>query len=81
MRYLLLLALGVALAIPVGAQAPSCKAAAAEKRLAGAALASFMKKCETDAKGACSRSAGEKQLSGAAKTSFTTKCVRDKVGK
>jgi hypothetical protein len=80
MKYLLLLALGVAFSIPVGAQAPTCKAAAAEKKLAGAALASFMKKCETDAKGACSLSAGERKLSGAAKTSFTTKCVRDKVG-
>ena len=31
------------------AQAASCKAQAAEKKLAGAALNSFMKKCETGA--------------------------------
>jgi hypothetical protein len=80
MRYLLLLALGVALAGELHAQAAGCKATAAEKKLAGAALASFMKKCESDATKACNLSAGEKKLSGAAKTSFTTKCVKDKVG-
>jgi hypothetical protein len=64
-----------------GSASATCKSDAADKKLAGAALNSFMKKCETDAKGACSLSAGEKKLSGAAKTSFTTKCVRDKVGK
>jgi hypothetical protein len=81
MRYLLVLVLGAGLAGTVHAQAVSCNAAAAEKKLAGAALASFMKKCESDAAKACDLSAGEKKLSGAAKTSFTTKCVRDKVGK
>jgi hypothetical protein len=81
MRYLLLAALGVALAAAAHAQAVNCKAAATEKKLAGAALASFMKKCESDAKGACDMSASEKKLSGAAKSSFTAKCVNDKVGK
>lgn len=59
----------------------SCKATAAEKKLAGAALKSFMTKCENDAKGACTASAKEKKLAGAAEKSFTTKCVGDKVGK
>jgi hypothetical protein len=80
MRYLLLAALGVVLAAAAHAQAVNCKAAAAEKKLAGAALSSFMKKCESDAKSSCDMSASEKKLSGAAKSSFTTKCVKDKVG-
>lgn len=81
MRYLLLATLGVVLAAAAHAQAVNCKAAATEKKLAGAALASFMKKCESDATAACASSAGEKKLSGAAKTSFAAKCVKDKVGK
>jgi hypothetical protein len=80
MRSLLLAALGFALAVAAQAQEVNCKAAAAEKRLAGAALSSFIKKCQSDARSACDLTAGEKKLSGAAKSSFTTKCVRDKVG-
>jgi hypothetical protein len=63
------------------AQTANCKAQATEKKLAGAALTSFMQKCERDAQSACDLSASEKKLSGAAKSSFTTKCVKDKVGK
>lgn len=59
----------------------TCKAAAAEKKLAGAALKSFMTKCENDAKTACDFSAKDKKLAGAAQKSFATKCVGDKVGK
>lgn len=59
---------------------PSCKAQASDKKLAGAALTSFMKKCETDAQKACDAAAADKKLSGAAKTSFTKKCVADSVG-
>jgi hypothetical protein len=62
------------------AQSPSCKAQAGEKKLAGAALTSFMKKCESDATKSCDASAGEKKLAGAAKASFTKKCVTDAVG-
>ena len=62
------------------AQSPSCKAQAGEKKLAGAALTSFMKKCESDAAKSCDTSAAEKKLAGAAKTSFTKKCVTDAVG-
>jgi hypothetical protein len=80
MRYLLLAALGLVLAAAAQGQAVNCKAAAAEKKLAGAALSSFIKKCQSDARKACDLTAGEKKLSGAAKSSFTAKCVRDKVG-
>ena len=59
---------------------PSCKVQASDKKLAGAAMTSFMKKCETDAQKACDAAAADKKLSGAAKTSFTKKCVTDSVG-
>ena len=52
----------------------------AEKKLAGAALTSFMKKCEKDSATACDTQATDKKLSGAAKTSFTKKCVKDATG-
>lgn len=58
----------------------SCKVQAAEKKLAGAALTSFSKKCENDAKASCDTQAADKKLRGAAKTSFTKKCVTDSVG-
>ena len=60
--------------------ADTCKAQATEKKLAGAALKSFMTKCEKDAKAACEVSAKEKKLSGAAKTSHMKKCTADAVG-
>jgi len=62
------------------AQTATCKSQADEKKLAGAALKSFMTKCERDAKAACDTSAKEKKLAGAAKTSFTKKCVSDAAG-
>ena len=64
------------------AQAPAstCKSQASEKKLAGAALKSFMTKCEKDAASACNTSATGKKLAGAAKASFTKKCTRDAVG-
>ena len=58
----------------------TCKSQATDKKLAGAALTSFMKKCETDAQTACDASAVDKKLNGAAKTSFSKKCVTDAVG-
>ena len=62
------------------AHADSCKVDAASKKLAGAAMTSFMKKCETDAKATCDKAAAEKKLAGAAKDSFTKKCINDAVG-
>jgi hypothetical protein len=59
---------------------PSCDARAKEKKLAGAALKSFMTKCEKDSSEKCAADAKGKNLHGAAQTSFTKKCVRDAVG-
>jgi len=53
---------------------------AAEKKLAGATLTSFMKKCESDAGAARDMQAAEKKLSGAARTRFTKKCLKDATG-
>jgi hypothetical protein len=60
--------------------AASCKTQATDKKLAGAALNSFMTKCQKDAAASCDAKAAEKKLAGAAKTSFTTKCVKDATG-
>jgi hypothetical protein len=84
MRKLIALAvLGLA-AVSMTAQAAdaTCEAKATEKKLAGAAKNSFMKKCEKDAAAAgageaCTTAAGEKKLAGAAKASFMKKCVRE----
>lgn len=64
------------------AQGTTCKNAKGSdgKPLAGAAMTSHMKKCETDAKAACDKKAADQKLNGAAKNSFTTKCVKDAVG-
>jgi hypothetical protein len=66
--------------IASSAHAASCKIEAANKKLAGAAMNSFMTKCEKDAKALCDQTAMEKKLSGAAKNSFTKKCVSDAIG-
>ena len=58
----------------------SCKQTAADKKRGGAALTSFRKKCEADAKTSCDTAATEKKLAGAAKTSFVKKCQTDAVG-
>lgn len=81
MKYLLATCLAaLMIATAAYAQQPTCKGEAAQKKLAGAALKSFMTKCEKDAQAACSKSAGDKKLSGAAKTSHMKKCVGDAVG-
>ena len=61
-----------------------CEAKAGEKKLAGAAKTSFVKKCEKDsaaapaaANPACEKSAADKKLAGAAKTSHIKKCMAD----
>ncbi len=64
------------------AEGSACDTRAAEKKLAGAAKNSFMKKCERDAKfesakSDCDAKSAEKKLKGAAKNSFTKKCVAD----
>src|SRR5258708_6753232 len=60
---------------PTAPRSSSCKAEATTKKLAGAALTSFMKKCETDSTAACDAAAVDKKLAGAAKTSISKKCV------
>ena len=72
--------LSLLLATAAMAEGPTCNAAAAEKKLSGAAKTSFLKKCEKDATAACQAASKEKKLSGAAKTSFEKKCIRDAVG-
>ena len=62
------------------ASAATCIAEAKDKKLAGAAEKSFLKKCEADAKATCDTQAKDKKLSGAAQTSFVKKCVGDAVG-
>ncbi len=71
-----------AAALPPAAHADSttCTATASDKKLAGAARTSFMKKCEADAKARCDATAGDKKLAGAAKASFGKKCLSDAVG-
>ena len=61
-------------------QGLTCKAQAAEKRLAGAAMTSFMRKCENDAKKSCEADSENKKLRGAAKNSHVKKCIQDTVG-
>jgi len=80
MKSLILAAVLCSIAGSAFAQSPSCKVNAGEKKLAGAALTSFMKKCESDAQKSCDAQAADKKLAGAAKTSFTKKCVKDSVG-
>ncbi len=81
MKRIVLALMLAAMAGSAYADTSTCKSQAADKKLAGAALTSFMKKCKSDAKKSCSTTAAGKKLSGAAKTSFTKKCVSDAVGK
>jgi hypothetical protein len=78
-----LTAIVLSLALSAGsalAQGPTCKVQASDKKLAGAALKSFMTKCRNDATAACDKAAMDKKLAGAAKTSFVRKCMTDMVG-
>ena len=80
MRRLALALMFTALAVSSALADKSCKAQASDKELAGAALTSFMKKCDSDAASMCNTQAADKKLSGAAKDSFTKKCVKDATG-
>jgi hypothetical protein len=71
---------GVMFALLATTAHATCKSDAADKKLAGAALTSFMKKCQSDAKKTCDADAQDKKLAGAAKTSHVKKCVADAVG-
>jgi hypothetical protein len=74
------LVLAVALSLVATSAFATCKGDAADKKLAGAALKSFMTKCEKDAKAACDADSAKQKLAGAAKTSHMKKCVADAVG-
>ncbi|MDP2449547.1 hypothetical protein [Polaromonas sp.] len=74
------LVIGLAFAGSTFAQDATCVANAAEKKLAGAAKNSFLKKCEKDAAAKCEIASKEKKLAGAAKSSFSKKCMKDAVG-
>ena len=82
--FVLAVALGVmtvvAMPPPARAEGASCSATVGDKKLAGAAKASFLKKCEADAKASCDAAAADKKLAGAAKASFSKKCVSDALG-
>jgi hypothetical protein len=60
--------------------APTCNATAQEKKLAGAAKTSFLKKCEREAAEKCDAAAADRKLAGAAKNSNIKKCLKDSVG-
>jgi hypothetical protein len=72
--------LAVSLSLMATSAFASCKSEAAGKKLAGAALNSFMTKCEKDASAVCETDSTAKKLAGAAKTSHMKKCVTDAVG-
>ena len=80
MRIILLAIAVVLTSVAAQAQTPSCKTQAADKKLVGAAMTSFMKKCQSDAQKSCHADAKTKKLAGAAKTSHMKKCVDDAVG-
>ena len=70
------------IAMPATTSSSDCAVRAAEKKLAGAALSSFTKKCERDAATlSCTSAASDKKLRGAAKNSFTKKCIKDATNK
>lgn len=77
----MIVAAGLMLGVTTAALADgSCTSNATDKKLAGAAKTSFMKKCQTDAAKLCDDQSAAKKLAGAAKTSFTKKCVNDAIG-
>ena len=71
---LVTLALGIAGAPALAYADDACMTQATDKKLAGAAKTSFMKKCERTS---CESQAGDKKLHGAAETSFVKKCTKD----
>jgi hypothetical protein len=74
------IALVLAVCMISGPAFATCKSDAADKKLAGAALKSFMTKCEKDATSTCAADTKQKNLAGAAKNSHMKKCVSDAVG-
>ncbi|OHX12945.1 hypothetical protein [Chromobacterium sphagni] len=84
MRKSLLLALFALFSANLALADAACDAKAANKKLAGAAKQSFLRKCEKDtaaAQASCDAKAADKKLAGAAKQSFAKKCVKDAMAK
>jgi hypothetical protein len=79
-RHLLLFCAFCVLGAASLAAQPTCDSQAREKKLAGAALKSFIAKCENDARATCQKASAEKKLAGAAKSSFEKKCISDATG-
>ncbi len=84
MKKTLFLAAALALFATSARAESACEAKAAEQKLAGAAKASFVKKCQKDenaavAKECAAKAVGQdgKPLAGAAKKSFIKKCEKD----
>ena len=77
--------LAVSMSLIASSAFATCKSDAESKKLAGAALKSFMTKCEKDAKAtcvkdaqaACEKDSTDKNLRGTAKASHMKKCVAD----
>lgn len=80
MRNCLVLLIASTFSLGALATEASCTATATDKKLAGAAKTSFMKKCEADAQARCDQSAADKKLAGAAKTNHVKKCMAEAVG-
>jgi hypothetical protein len=80
MKRTILTAAAMLICLPPAFAEPSCQEQATTKKLAGAALKSFMTKCQKDAAATCQQTSAERKLAGAAKKSFETKCVKDAVG-
>jgi hypothetical protein len=59
----------------------TCKAKATKQKLAGEALISFVKKCESDAYLTCAEQAVRKKLAGPASDSFIDKCATKAMGR
>ncbi len=74
------IALVAVVCLVTGPAFATCKSEAEGKKLAGAALKSFMTKCEKDATTTCDADSKDKKLAGAARTSHMKKCVSDAVG-
>jgi len=74
MKPLIALLSTLILSIPAFAAESACMSQAHERKLAGAAQISFIRKCVRDS---CEATSSEKKLAGAAKNSFTKKCVAD----
>lgn len=75
MKILIALACALALSLPAFAVDDSCMAAAAQKKLAGAAENAFVHKCEREK---C-EAAMDKKLYGAAKSNYMRKCMEDRL--